>query len=281
VLGGAPFNVAWHLQAFGQAPLFISRVGEDRLGHRARDAMRGWGMDTSGLQLDPTHPTGTVEVRIEAGEPHYDIVDQRAYDFVDADALPPLTGASLIYHGTLALRGQPGRDALRELTACLPAPRFLDVNLRAPWWQQERVLNLIEGSTWLKLNNHELAALTPDGASGSDTGMALCRRYGLKGLILTHGAQGAQLLGAGPPLTVRPDLARQPVDTVGAGDAFAAVTLLGLLRGWTWRTTLERAQTFAAAIVGVRGATVQDADFYARFAASWLGTSHLGRDDSR
>ncbi len=33
VLGGAPFNVAWHLQGFGRAPLFISRVGDDPLGH--------------------------------------------------------------------------------------------------------------------------------------------------------------------------------------------------------------------------------------------------------
>ena len=33
VLGGAPFNVAWHLQGFGLNPLFISRVGDDPLGH--------------------------------------------------------------------------------------------------------------------------------------------------------------------------------------------------------------------------------------------------------
>ena len=32
VLGGAPFNIAWHLQAFKQSPLFISRVGDDPLG---------------------------------------------------------------------------------------------------------------------------------------------------------------------------------------------------------------------------------------------------------
>ena len=36
VLGGAPFNVAWHLQAFGQSPRFISRIGNDPAGLRNR-----------------------------------------------------------------------------------------------------------------------------------------------------------------------------------------------------------------------------------------------------
>ena len=49
VLGGAPFNVAWHLQAFGMAPLFISRVGNDALGRTIRDTMHCWEMDASGL----------------------------------------------------------------------------------------------------------------------------------------------------------------------------------------------------------------------------------------
>ncbi len=32
VLGGAPFNVAWHLQALGDDPTFISQIGDDTLG---------------------------------------------------------------------------------------------------------------------------------------------------------------------------------------------------------------------------------------------------------
>ena len=63
VLGGAPFNVAWHLQAFGVAPLFVSRVGDDALGRSVRNTMIAWEMDTSGLQLDPVHPTGSVIAR--------------------------------------------------------------------------------------------------------------------------------------------------------------------------------------------------------------------------
>ena len=83
VLGGAPFNVARHLQAFGREPLMISRVGNDALGRNIRQAMEDWSMTLRGLQLDSQHPTGTVDVSFHADEPSYDIVDQRAYDFID------------------------------------------------------------------------------------------------------------------------------------------------------------------------------------------------------
>ena len=33
VLGGAPFNVAWNLQAMGLAPHLVSRIGRDELGN--------------------------------------------------------------------------------------------------------------------------------------------------------------------------------------------------------------------------------------------------------
>jgi fructokinase len=36
VLGGAPFNVAWHLQGFGLSPLLVSRVGNDARGQQIR-----------------------------------------------------------------------------------------------------------------------------------------------------------------------------------------------------------------------------------------------------
>jgi fructokinase len=263
VLGGAPFNVAWHLHAFGQHPLFISRVGDDPLGRRIRGAMLDWGMDTAGLQLDSAHPTGTVEVSIEDGEPHYDIVGQRAYDFVEAGALPPIADATLLYHGSLALREKESRLAFLELDRRLRVPRFLDVNLRAPWWQRERVLELMRDAAWVKLNHHELAELT--GSPGPD----LPGAFGLRSLVLTRGAEGAQWVLPDQTLEVVPEPAEKVVDAVGAGDAFASVILLGLLNGWPEDLALTRAQQFASALVEVRGATVNDRAFYGHFSSVW------------
>ena len=60
VLGGAAFNVAWNLQGLGLAPLFVSRVGADELGRRVLDAMASWGMETRGVEVDSSRPTGRV-----------------------------------------------------------------------------------------------------------------------------------------------------------------------------------------------------------------------------
>ena len=86
VLGGAPFNVAWHLQAFGQTPCFISRIGDDPEGQAVFAAMRDWGMDTDGVQIDPTKATGRVSVRFDGGEPVYEIVEHCAYDAIQSEA---------------------------------------------------------------------------------------------------------------------------------------------------------------------------------------------------
>jgi len=83
VLGGAPFNVAWHLQAFSQTPLFISRVGNDSEGSQICKSMLNWGMNIDALQTDEKLPTGKVIVELEDGEPSYDIIAPAAYDAIE------------------------------------------------------------------------------------------------------------------------------------------------------------------------------------------------------
>lgn len=77
------------------------------------------------------------------------------------------------------------------------------------------------------------------------------------------------IIEGGEVFETRPGPAIEVVDTVGAGDALASVMILGMLRGWAMQTALDRAQSFASAIVGRRGATVSDSDFYAPFIAAW------------
>lgn len=270
VLGGAPFNVAWHLNAFGARPVLISRVGNDALGRRIRDAMQSWGMDTAGLQLDSSHPTGTVEVSLDNDEPHYDIVERRAWDFIDADKLPPINDAALLYHGSLALRNPVSCKALDALHDRLAAPVFVDVNLRAPWWKRGQLEHYLDGARWVKLNEDELDLLAPPGVDLDKRAVALQQACGLELLITTRGAAGALAHERnGRRLQLAPPLTDKLIDTVGAGDAFAAVVILGLLHDWELESTLQRAQAFASAIVGIRGATPGQRDFYAQFMQRW------------
>jgi len=270
VLGGAPFNVAWHLAAFGLGPVFLSRVGEDALGERIDAAMHEQGMTTLGLQRDPGHATGTVQVTLAGGEPSYEIVPDRAYDHIDAAALPALPEQALLYHGSLALRHSVSADALRTLRGRLDPAVFLDVNLRDPWWQKERLVDLLDGATWVKLNADELRLLAPEGDDVHARAQRLRERYELEAVFATLGSDGAFAVAAdGAVSRVAPAGDIEVVDAVGAGDGFASVLILGLIRSWPLGQTLERAQAFASAIVGQRGATVRDRGFYAPFLSEW------------
>jgi fructokinase len=268
VLGGAPFNVAWHLQAFGLAPLFISRVGMDAEGDDIRAAMQGWGMDLGGLQRDAEHATGSVEVALSGGEPHYDIVYPRAYDFIDAARLPDLPEHGILYHGSLALRHEVSARALAEIRRRTSAPRFVDINLRAPWWDAGGVQRMLDGARWVKLNSDELVLVAPQAGSEAARLQRLLTD-GTDFVVLTRGAEGASVFAAGSRHDVRPPAGPAVVDAVGAGDAFCSVVLAGMIRRWPLPVTLVRAQQFASAIVGIRGATSRDRDFYQRVTDAW------------
>lgn len=277
VMGGAPFNVAWHLQGFGARPLFISRIGEDARGARVRAAMGEWGMDDSGLQRDARLSTGVVRIGLDGTLHSFDILPEQAYDHIDgaaaAAAAQSITPA-LLYHGSLITRAPAARDALAGLRAASGAPVFVDINLRAPWWEPARIEALMRGARWLKLNDEEIAALRP-AAAGAEPGDAvlaaavrLRAELGIDRVILTRGAAGASYV-EDRVVTGQPPPVAMLADTIGAGDAFSAVTILGLLQGWGAETALQRSLDFAARICGQRGATAADAALYKEYREAW------------
>jgi fructokinase len=270
VLGGAPFNVAWHLQAFGQHPLLISRVGNDALGRDIRHWMQEWDMDTSGLQLDSQRPTGTVTVTFQGGEPGFDIVNNCAYDYIEVESIPQVN-AALLYHGTLILRNPASAATLVTLRNSLGKPVFLDVNLRPPWWKRNIVEDALNRTGTVKINEDELAELVPEANQLLTRAEYLKQKYGIGRLIVTRGSHGALAVDAtGKNFEITPKSGTiEVIDTVGAGDAFASTSILGNLLGWPLGVTMERAQQFASAIVGVRGAVVPDRNFYQPFIKEW------------
>ena len=270
VLGGAPFNVAWNLKAFGQDPLFISRVGDDPQGLRIRKTMESWSMNADFLQFDPSRPTGRVEITLTDGEPRFAILPNQAYDHI-SPVMPQLKAKpAFLYHGSLALRDDDSRATLETLKRTCPSPIFLDVNLREPWWNREHVLAMIEDAAWVKMNEDECRALFPGQEDPHSCGAMILDRFDLEGVFITMGSRGAAAYAPdSPPLSVAPDTATEVVDTVGAGDAFSSVLLLGIILGWPGQLTLDRAQQFASAVVGQRGATSQDRGFYQKFLNKW------------
>jgi len=275
LLGGAPFNVAWHLQGLGLPPLLISRIGNDQLGYNALEQMKKWGMDMSGIQLDQKHSTGVAHILSEKDDPQFDIPSLQAYDYIEKSLAFRNTkkkDLSLIYHGTLACRHSVSASTLKSLVNKLNLPIFIDVNLRSPWWEKISVCNFLQNASWIKMNEAELFLLSntlkPSRLEKART--VLLKNKKSKALIVTRGSKGAFFLLPGnkkiESLGVK---ANGVVDTVGAGDAFSSVWILGIALDWNILITLERSLEFASAIVRQRGATRQDPELYRFFKKKW------------
>lgn len=266
VLGGAPFNIAWHLQALGDKPTFISRIGTDELGKQILTHAQAWGLKVDQIQLDPNHPTGQVAITMEEDEPHYLITPDCAYDFIDQHLIQLTTPPEILYHGTLALRNNASRQALETLIQTTGAPLFLDVNLRDPWWQKDDVERWLSRATWVKLNIDELRTLGFPADNIESDMRQFQSQFDLAQVIVTRGAEGTIVLTQENQFhEKKPDDLVNFVDTVGAGDAFTALYIHGLMSQWPIEKTLTAAQQFASRVIGIRGATSTDPAFYQGF----------------
>lgn len=277
VLGGAPFNVSCHLAAFGVQPVLVTRTGKDAAGDTLQQAMRARGLDPRGVQVDPVRPTGRVKVSETADGHRFDILPEQAYDHIHA-SLARMVGLSahpaLVYFGTLSQRSEESRRALRDLLGAVDACAFLDLNLRDPWVDAETVRWSLVRAGVAKLNEEELVRvgrlLDLDGETPAALAAVLRSTFDLQQVVVTAGPAGAWALDpAGRLESVPGTPLRQVVDTVGAGDGFAAVVMLGLLRDWPMADTLVRADAFARALCGIRGAVPESLAFYAQFRRDW------------
>lgn len=267
IAGGAPFNVAWHIHSFGAPVRFISRLGKDELGEALLAMLQQSHFPTDAIQLADDKPTGQVEVTIADGEPSYVIKENVAYDFIAPDEFDG--DYDLLYHGTLALRNEQSRAAL-EAARSKAQRVFMDVNLREPYWDKDTVLALAMKADWLKVNQDEFLILA--GAPYSEEAAhQLLNALELEGLLITLGSEGAYVYTAADQqcVTVVPKPQQTIVDTVGAGDAFSAVFIFGLLHNWPMQAIMSRAQSFASHVLSIEGATSDDTEFYAPFRQAW------------
>ncbi|XYJ10268.1 PfkB family carbohydrate kinase [Telluria sp. B2] len=289
VVGGAPFNVARHLAAFMAPNLMITRVGEDRNGESVRAEFERFAMSQAGLQRDAIEETGRVLVERTAKGHRFVIVPNQAYDYIEREAaLKALAGVtpSAIYFGTLAQRGDRSRSTLQALLSAsqgTPAIRFLDLNLRDGQVGERTVFHALHAADIAKVNEEELQALfgwyfqlgPNDPPMAADETRSACaglvQMFGLQALIVTLGHRGSVYFGRDGSTIDTRDTPAPPfvIDTVGAGDAFSAIFLLGRMRGWPLALALARANEFAGAICAIPGAVPRDLGFYDKWMARW------------
>lgn len=263
-LGGAPFNFALHLRNLGHSVHFVSTVGADERGRRALGCMHDMGLPTDHIPQLAEYPTGTASVRLDGnGQPRFVINHPAAYDFPvlsDAEAAQLCSKApDLIYFGTLFQMSVPAREVtLKILDRCPAAGRFYDVNLREDSYEPELVRDLMARATVVKVNDDEVSMITNMFSDPAESLEQFCRNYarkfGWEAVCVTRGARGCVLLvedrfvsSAGYPVPV--------VDTIGAGDAFAAALAHGLGAGWEPDEIGDFANRVGALVASRAGAT--------------------------
>lgn len=257
--GGAPMNVALHLQQQAVNVQFVSRVGQDEAGESLRQYLEERGLSTDLIQTDARYPTGKVLADVtQSDDVKYDILQPVAWDFIEANpaAVQAVKDADLLLYGSLAARSGVSRRTLTELLA-VATRTALDINLRAPHYDQGTITALLEGANLLKLNEEEFALLTQwyfGSEPTEDTVRQLAERFGLDTVCITRGAQGAELWHEGQ----RWEQAGFPVevaDTIGSGDAFLGTLLSKLLRGDPPPECLRYACAVGAYVASQPGAT--------------------------
>jgi fructokinase len=262
VWGGAPGNVACHAAGLGARSVMVSGVGRDELGDRGIVALESHGVDCQHVQRDSRRPTGTVTVSLgPAGDASYVFAADTAWDHLAwKPSLEDLAAeADAVCFGTLGQRSEESRRTIRRfLEAARRAVRVFDVNLRQDFHSPELIRESLALADVLKLNDDELPVVAAACGVTVDDGVAavrrLAERHGLRLAALTRGAAGSVLCADGA-VSIRPAEAGTIVDTVGAGDAFTAAVVMGLLGGRPLEAIHDHAARLAAFVCGHRGAT--------------------------
>ena len=257
--GGAPMNVAFHLNQLGTPAGMISRIGTDDLGREIATFLQEKNVPTQWVQQDADHPTGIVRVEFDAkGHPQYEIVQHSAWDFIRAEfpAVEAVKNAEVFVFGSLAARSEQSKTALLTLIGQAQM-RVFDVNLRTPYYSKALLEELLPNADIVKMNDDELEIIAAwYGFQGEqkEKMRQVKKAAQLDLLVVTRGDKGAISLDD-TGYCSHPGYRVQVQDTIGSGDAFLAGFLSQFLAGHTVDTCLDFACKMGAYVATKRGGT--------------------------
>jgi fructokinase len=262
--GGATANYACHASILGADVHMVSGVGEDERGEALLQVYQKHGVSTDLVQELKDYPTGVVNVELtESGLPTFAIGENAAWDHLEwnDEIEGTVRQADALYFGTLGQRGESSREGIRRALSMVQdqnIPRILDINLRAPFFDDALIRESIALCSVLKLSDEELERVTQAcGLESSFTSIdaleELRSNFGLDLVVMTRGAEGAVLISEDGVVEQPGELA-SVVDTVGAGDSFTASMTLGLLEGKDYPQILKDACKVAAGVCSHAGA---------------------------
>lgn len=274
-MGGAPFNFAFHLKKLGVDVRFISRLGTDDLGKEILDFLSSHQFNTTDIQIDPVLPTGTVQVDVTEHGHEFTITENTAWDRIEFDRrMTSLLAQApdLVYFGSLVQRTETGQALIQRILERKPPETrvFCDINLRPGSCSAAVIRTCLSGADILKLNREELREAAGDtlgsGTAAQDAAARdLMAEHRINRIILTLGPDGSTWITADTILHCPAVPIKQIRDTVGAGDAYAAMSAAGILKNLPPAVCMDLASAFAAHICTLEGALPKNDHIYREF----------------
>jgi fructokinase len=257
--GGAPMNVALHLQKHGHDVCLVSRIGNDSDGCDLLDFIRPSGLPLDFIQRDTTAPTGVVNVVLdEKQNATYDIVFPSAWDFIQLDEslMGKIGDVDVIVYGSLASRNDISRNTLFYLLKS-KATKVFDVNLRAPYYSKELLEDMMLLADIIKLNHEEIAIIASwygqRTLSLEEQMRWLSKKFHCGTLCVTRAENGAAMLHE-ELFSEHPGYVVKVEDTIGSGDAFLASFISGIMLQYAPSTILSNACALGAYLATCKGA---------------------------
>ena len=248
--GGCAANTATDLALLGARVRVCGRVGEDGLGSQVIDELESNGVEVDAITRSPTSATSQTVVLSILGD------DRRFLHCIGANA--ELTAADieqgaqgaaiLVIGGYLVLPGLHAQDLLPVIDRARAGGTKVLLDVVVPLGATgvtDQLQPLLPHVDAFLPNEDEARALTGD-ADPIEQARTLLS-WGCPQVVITCGSGGAVYARAGMVLRVEP-LAIDFVDGSGAGDAFTAGFILGMLRGWPIRDTLRYAAVLGASV---------------------------------
>lgn len=260
-IGGAPVNFAYHAGALGAEAIAVSTIGSDERGRRAVIELEKRGLNLEAVSTKHSYPTGYVEASVDSnGIASYTFPEDTAWDHLTLNpmalSLAPLVDA--VCFGTLAQRSEASRSAINVFLDATPkALKIFDMNLRQDFYTEEIIRRSLERADIVKLNDDEIEIISPMFGLEGDYGeklSALNEQFDLMLSVLTRGDKGSILLSQDRYVESKGYKAEPLADTIGAGDAFTAAVVIGLIKEHTLEEISEHANRLAAYVCSHKGA---------------------------
>lgn len=276
-LGGAPFNFIYHIWKILGKANFVSNVGNDENGSEMLSFLNSIRFNTKHIYIDKKYPTGTVKVRINDDRtPQFTISPECSYDYItlnDADINLIENETDVLYFGTLSTRSEISRNTIQSLFGKPDIKYFCDLNLRHNFYTKALIEKTLLTCNVLKINQDELDKLKQFFVIQQFNNRAieqLIKEFDIDLIGLTLGENGAELYTKSETNHYKTEVINL-VDTLGAGDAFAAILCLGYLNKMPIAEINKLSNEFAAEICIINGALPENDSIYTKYKNIFLG----------